>query len=294
MGRVYGPCFLFVFSVAVFTVREESALRLIAHAFPVRERRVRADAQRQLAGIVQRFENVEIVPHALRGAFSEAPGQSIDIAEVAHRGDTQRQQIPERAMVRGYPARVARFGNRSRDQADGVLPYQAVRSCRSRDATDRFARRIGGGCVHVRRCERRVAREPGVRFRRSTHTGRSGYFVSTSASAIQEASGTEGGSQRLSSQPPPRSHVEASSPSASIRSAAARVAPKLKRRAAWQILGHASGEMVVEFDQRGEITTSSSSSSPKAIHGIIIGIRGHFGLALTCVTPTRARTRARV
>ena len=65
---------------------------------------------------------------------------------------------------------------------------------------------------------------PACASARSTHTGRSGYFVSASASAIQEASGNEGGSQRLSSQPPPRSHVEASSPSASIRSAAARVA----------------------------------------------------------------------
>jgi hypothetical protein len=36
----------------------------------------------------------------------------------------------------------------------------------------------------------------------------------------------------------------------------------------------------------GEITTSSSSS-PKAINGIIPGKRGHLGLAHTCVTPTR-------
>jgi hypothetical protein len=65
---------------------------------------------------------------------------------------------------------------------------------------------------------------PACASARSTHTGLSGNSVSASASAIQEASGNEGGSQRLSSQPPPRSHVEPSPSFESRLSAAAFVA----------------------------------------------------------------------
>ena len=209
----------------VFTVREESALRVIAHAFPVRERRVRATRRGNSPASSSDSRIVEIVPHAPAAPFRKLPAK----ASISPKSLTE--VIPSDSKYRNarWYAAILRASLGSGIAAvikpmafSRIRPFGRV-SFPRRDRSTRPADR--------RRSRPRVAAasaewlaSPACASARSTHTGRSGYFVSASASAIQEASGNEGGSQRLSSQPPPRSHVEASSPSASIRSAAARVA----------------------------------------------------------------------